>query len=393
MKAVVYNKPYDLSLSDVPKPVIADPKDIILRVTSTAICGSDLHIYHGLYPHVPKGTILGHEFMGVVEDVGSEVKKWKSGDRVIVPFPIACGHCDMCKRGLWSHCETTNNRGDAAAYFGHGEAFGGVPGGQAEFVRVPYADISPVGIPEELRDEQVLFLTDILPTAYWIVDVCAVKPGETVAVFGCGPVGLLVQRCAFFKGAKRVIAVDQLDYRLNFAKKTNPGTEVINLNDTKPGEKILHMTGGEGADVVIDAVGLEAEPTNNAIKPLAFMQQHGIPPLPGTRPEDQPAIASVAVINMAIEAVRHGGTLGLAGTYGAKINGFPLGDIFAKGLTIKTGQALVQNYTEKLLEHIKAGELRADDIITHSIKLSDAMEGYEIFSRRKDNCIKVVMHP
>lgn len=394
MKAVVYNKPYDLSLTDVPEPRIKDGRDIIVRVTSTAICGSDLHIYHGLYPHVPKGTVLGHEFMGIVEETGPDIEKWKPGDRVIVPFPIACGECKMCKAGLWSHCHVTNDRAKQGAYFGHGEAYGGVPGGQAEYARVPYADVSPIAVPEDMQDEQVLFLTDILPTAYWIVDVSGVKPGDTVAVFGCGPVGLLVQRCAKFKGADRIIAVDQVPYRLEFAEKINPGIEVINFRETeKPGEEIQRLTDNDGVDVAIDAVGLEGEPTSKLIAPLAWASQHGIPSPPGLRPEDQPPVSSVSVIQMCVESVRHGGTIGLAGTYGAKVNGFPIGDIFGKGLTIKAGQALVQNYTEELLGYIREGKLRADDIITHHLPLEAALDGYSKFSRREDNCIKVVLHP
>ncbi len=382
-----------MSLERVPDPEIIDPGDVVLRVTSTAICGSDLHLYHGLMPRLPEGTILGHEFMGIVEEVGKGVRRWRNGDRILVPFPVACGKCEMCRAGLWSHCVNSNTHGEMGAIFGHGEALGGIPGGQAEYVRVPYADVSPIAIPAALSDEQVLFLTDILSTAYWITDVSGVKPGDTVAVFGCGPVGLLVQRCAFFKGADRVIVVDHVPYRLEFARQHNPGVETINFKDQDPGEAIQEMTDGRGADVVIDAVGLEAEPTGLAISAMVHMTRLGVPPLPGLRPEDQPAVASVSAINWEVEAVRHGGTLGLAGVYGAKINGFPIGDIFAKGVTVKTGQALVQNYLEELLGHIEEGRLRADDIITHHIPLEEAMEGYAKFSRREDNCVKVVMHP
>lgn len=392
MKAVVYHKPYELSLDEVPAPAIKDPTDVVVRVTSTAICGSDLHIYHGLYPHVPDGTVLGHEFMGVVEEVGPDVKRWHKGDRMLVPFPIACGECEMCRAGLWSHCTKTNKSGQTAAFFGHGETFGGVQGGQAEYVRVPFADVSPIAIPGELRDEQVLFLTDILSTAYWITDVCGIKKGDTVAVFGCGPVGLLTQRCASFRGADRVIAVDQVPYRLEFARQHNP-VETINFREQDPGEAILDLTGGQGADIVIDAVGFEAEPTGFTISTLVKMNRLGFPQLPGLRPEDQPPVASVSAINQEVEAVRHGGTLGLAGVYGARMNGFPIGDVFNKGLTVKTGQALVQNYLAELLDHIKSDRLRADDIITHQLSLDEAMEGYERFSRREDDCVKVVMHP
>jgi len=393
MKAVVYHKPYELSLENIPDPIICDPREVIIRVTSTCICGSDLHIYHGLYPHVPNGLVIGHEFMGIVEEVGKEVKKWKKGDRILVPFPIACGECDMCKAGLWTHCVRSNVHGEIGAAFGHGDSYGGFPGGQAEYVRIPYADVSAIRISEDLRDEQVLFLTDILPTAYWINDVCGVKPGDTVAVFGCGPVGQLVQRCAYFKGAKRVIAVDHIPYRLDFSHKLHPGIETINFKDQDPGEAIQEMTQGRGADVVIDAVGLEAEPTKLAVAAMVTAKRLGLPSPPGLRPEDQPAVCSVAAINWEIEAVRHGGTLGLAGAYGAQANGFPIGDIFSKGITIKCGQALVQNYMDELLGYIREGKLRADDIITHNISLDQAMDGYAKFSRREDNCLKVVMHP
>lgn len=393
MKAVVYHRPYEINLETVPDPEIKDPREVILRVTSTAICGSDLHIFHGLYPRLPEGTIIGHEFMGIVEDVGKAVAKWKKGDRILVPFPIACGECDMCKAGLWSHCIRSNPSAESGAIFGHGEFYGGYPGGQSEYVRVPYADVSPIRIPDELTDDQTLFLSDILPTAYWIVDVCGVKPGDIVAVFGCGPVGILAQRCAMFKGAAQVIAVDHVRYRLDFAQQHNPEVTAINFHDQDPGEAIQEMTGGRGADVVIDAVGMEAEPTNLLISAVAGMMRAGMPQIPGLRPEDQPALSSVSAINWEIEAVRHGGTIGLAGGYGAKINGFPIGDIFAKGVTIKTGQALVQNYLPELLTHIWEGRLRADDIITHHLNLNDALKGYEIFSRKEDNCVKVVMHP
>ncbi|MDW7673755.1 MAG: zinc-dependent alcohol dehydrogenase [Bacillota bacterium] len=393
MKAVVYQKPYEITLKDVPDPEIKDPREMIVRITSTCICGSDLHLFHGLYPHMPGGTVLGHEFMGIVEEVGKDVKKWHKGDRVLVPFPISCGECEMCRAKLWTHCIRSNDKGEIGAAFGHGESYGGFAGGQAEYVRVPYADVSPIRIPDDLTDEQAIFLTDILPTAYWITDVCEVKPGDTVAVFGCGPVGLLAQRCAAFKGAERVIAVDQIPYRLEYAKRINPGVETIDFREVDPGEMIQEMTKGRGADVVIDAVGLEAEPTNPFVSTTVYMKRAGIPPLPGLRPEDQPPVSSVSAINWEIEAIRHGGTLGLAGAYGAKANSFPIGDIFSKGITIKGGQALVQNYLDELLKYIQEGKLRADDIITHTLSLEEAMEGYRKFGRREDNCIKVVMKP
>jgi S-(hydroxymethyl)glutathione dehydrogenase/alcohol dehydrogenase len=394
MKAVVYRKPYTLSLENVPVPEIKDSREILLRVTSTAICGSDLHIYHGLQPMLHDGVIPGHEFMGIVEEVGKDVKRWKRGDRILVPFPIACGECIMCRTNLWSHCERSNKNGEIAAVFGHGAAYGDFQGGQAEYVRVPYADVSPLAVPEELTDEQALFVTDILPTAYWIVDAAGVKAGDSVAVFGCGPVGILAQRCAIFKGAKRVYAVDQIPYRLEYARRLNPGVETINFRDhDDPGEVIRELTDGRGVDVVIDAVGFEAEPTDFVVAAMVEMKRMGLPDLPGTRPEDQPAVASVSAINWGVKALRHGGSLGIAGVYGAKADEFPIGDVFAKGITIHCGQALVQNYTNHLLKLIQQGQLRADDIITHRLGLNDAMIGYEKFGRRIDNCLKVVMHP
>lgn len=393
MKAVVYHKPYHLAVENVPDPVISAPHEVILRVTSTAICGSDLHLFHGLVQHTPDGQVLGHEFMGIVEEVGKEVTKWKKGDRILVPFPISCGVCPMCRAGQWSACLNSNAHGEMGAIFGYGETYGGVPGGQAEYVRVPYADVSPVGIPEELSDKQVLFLSDVLPTAYWIVDVSGIKPGDTVAVFGCGPIGQMAMRSAIFKGASRVFAVDQIPYRLDFAKRLHPGVEVINFTQQDPGEVIKEMTKNIGVDVVIDAVGFESEPTGPIVAALAGMKQIGIPPLPGTRPEDEPPAASISALNWAVKSVRQGGTIGIAGVYGGKANNFPIGDIFAKGITIKAGQALVQNYLPELLGYIQEGRLRADDMITHEISLDQAMEGYEKFSRRIDNCLKVVMHP
>jgi S-(hydroxymethyl)glutathione dehydrogenase / alcohol dehydrogenase len=394
MKAVVYRKPYELSLENVPDPELRHNHEMIVRITSTAICGSDLHLYHGLYPHCPCGTVLGHEFMGIVEEVGKDVMRWKRGDRVLVPFPIACGECEMCQKGLWPHCLNANaHPHDQGAIFGHGEDYGGIPGGQAEYVRVPFADISPIAVPDDLTDEQALFVTDILPTAYWITDVCKVTPGATVAVFGCGPVGQLVQRCAIFRGARRVFAVDQIPYRLQYAERLNPGVETINFQEIDPGKAIKEMTEGRGVDIVIDAVGLEAEPTGLAVSAMVGMKRLGVPPLPGTRAEDNPPVASVSAIHWEVAALRHGGTLGLAGAYGAQANGFPIGDIFLKGLTLKTGQALVQNYTQELLNYIQQGKIRADDIITHNISLTDALAGYQKFGRREDGCLKVVMHP
>jgi S-(hydroxymethyl)glutathione dehydrogenase/alcohol dehydrogenase len=392
LKAVVFHRPYHLAVEEVPDPKIEDPHDILVEVSSTAICGSDLHIYHGLVPHMHDGMVIGHEFMGRVLETGKEVNKWKKGERVLVPFPVACGECEMCRSGLWSHCVRSNVHGESGGIFGYGDSYGGYAGGQAEYVRVPYADISPIHVPDEMSDEQLLFLTDILPTAYWIVDTCGVKPGDSVAVYGCGPVGILAQRSALFKGAEQVFAIDHVPYRLKFAQEHNPGVIPINFQEKDPGETIQELTRGRGVDVAIEAVGFEAEPTNAFIAMVASMQRMGFPQIPGLRPEDQPALASVSAINWAVESLRHGGTLGLVGVYGGKANGFPIGDIFAKGITIRCGQALVQNYVEELLGYIRDGRIQCDDLITHRIDLDNALEGYNKFAKKEDNCVKVVMN-
>jgi S-(hydroxymethyl)glutathione dehydrogenase/alcohol dehydrogenase len=393
LKAIVYKRPYEIAVEEVPDPKIKDPNEIIVRVTSTAICGTDLHIFHGLLPQLKEGLILGHEFMGIVEEVGKSVTKWKKGDRVLVPAIIACGKCDMCQSGLTSHCIKSNEHGEVAAAYGHGEALGGIHGGQAEYVRVPYADVNPIEVPKQLSDEQVLFLSDILPTAYWITDVSGIKSGDSVAVFGCGPVGLLAQRCARFKGADRIFAVDHIDYRLQFAARINPGVETIHFKEEDPGEKILQLTNGRGADVVIDAIGFEAEPTKLYVAAVAQMQRMGMPQIPGLRPEDQPPFASVSAINWEVEAVRHGGTLGLAGFYGGKANGFPIGEISAIGITIKAGPAIIHSYLGELLGYIAEGRLNADDIISLRLPRQEAARAYHIFSQKEDNCVKVVLYP
>ncbi len=376
MKAIVYEGIRDVKVKNVGDPGIQKPDDIIVKVTSTAICGSDLHLIHGMVPGMPEGFVLGHETMGIVEEVGGDVYNIKKGDRVIVPFPIACGHCWYCEHDLWSQCDNANPEAEVGAYFGYSNTFGGYDGGQAEYLRVPYANVGPKVVPEELTDEQVLFLTDILPTSYWGVEIGGVKKGDTVVVLGCGPVGLLTIKWAIFQGAKRVIAVDHISYRLDHAYRYY-GVEVINFEDhDNTGEYIKEMTHG-GADVVIDCVGMDGKAsTFEKIETLLKLQG-----------------GSKSAIEIATQAVRKGGTVALVGVYGSKYNLFPLGDFFSRNITLKMGQCPAHSYVEPIMELIKTGRFDATDIITHRLSLDKGEHAYEIFDEKKDNCIKVVLKP
>lgn len=376
MKALVYEGVRKVGVSNVGDPQIKKPDDIIIRVTSTAICGSDLHLIHGFVPNMPKGFILGHETMGIVEEVGRDVHKVKKGDRVIVPFPVACGHCWYCEHDLWSQCDNSNTNGEVGGLFGYSKTYGGYDGGQAEYLRVPYANVGPTAVPEDLKDEQVLFLTDILPTSYWGVDMAGVKSGDTVVVLGCGPVGLLVQKWAAFRGAKRIIAVDYIGYRLEHARKYN-GVEVINFEDhDNTGEYIKEITHG-GADAVIDCVGMDGKMTTIELIESMLKLQGG----------------SKSAIEIATQAVRKGGTVVLVGVYGARYNMFPLGDFFARNITLKMGQCPAHSYVEPILKLIREGKFDATDIITHVLPLDKGPYAYEIFDQKKDNCIKVILKP
>ncbi|MEL1136161.1 zinc-dependent alcohol dehydrogenase [Desulfitobacterium sp. THU1] len=376
MRAIVYEGVRDVKVKNVGDPVIINQDDIIVKVTSAAICGSDLHLIHGMVPNMPEGFVLGHETMGIVEEVGDEVYKVKKGDRVIVPFPVACGHCWYCEHDLWSQCDNSNSNGETGAYFGYSSTFGGYDGGQAEYLRVPYANVGPRIIPEELTDEQVLFLTDILPTSYWGVENGGVKKGDTVVVLGCGPVGLLTIKWAIFQGAKRVIAVDHISYRLDHAYR-NYGVETINFEEhDNTGEYIKEITRG-GADVVIDCVGMDGKAsTIEKIETILKLQG-----------------GSKSAIEIATQAVRKGGTVSLVGVYGAKYNLFPLGDFFSRNITLKMGQCPAHSYVDRILDHIKTGRFDATDIITHRLSLDKGEHAYEIFDEKKDNCIKVVLKP
>lgn len=376
MKAIVYDGIKDVKVKSVRDPSIEKSDDIVIKVTSTAICGSDLHLVHGMIPNMPKGFVLGHETMGIVLDVGSDVHKVKKGDRVIVPFPVSCGHCWYCEHELYSQCDNSNPNGENAGIFGYSNTFGGYDGGQAELLRVPYANVGPTVVPEELTDEQVLFLTDILPTSYWGVDIGGVKPGDTVVVLGCGPVGLLSIKWAAFKGAKRIIAVDRVGYRLKHAYE-NYGVETLNFEEhDNTGEYIKEITGG-GADVVLDCVGMDGKMSTFEKIETALKLQGG----------------SKSAIEIATQAVRKGGTVVLVGVYGSRYNLFPLGDFFSRNITLKMGQCPAHAYVEPILKLIKENKFDARDIITHKLSLEQGTHAYEIFDKKEDGCIKVVLKP
>lgn len=376
MKALVYEGIKDVKVKKVEDPKIQKSDDIILKVTSTAICGSDLHLIHGMMPNMPKGFILGHETMGIVEEVGKDVQMITKGDRVIVPFPVSCGHCWYCEHDLWSQCDNSNPNGEVGGFFGYSETFGGYDGGQAEYLRVPYANVGPRVIPEELVDEQVLFLTDVLPTSYWGVETAGVKQGDIVVVLGCGPIGLTTIKWATYFGAKRIIAVDNIGYRLEHARK-HYGVETVNFEEHDyTGNYIKEITHG-GADVVIDCVGLDG-------KMSTFEKIETVLKLQG---------GSKSAIEMASQAVRKGGTVMLVGVYGLRYNMFPLGDFFSRNITLKMGQCPAHTYVDKILDLIKKEKFDATDIITHQLSLDQGAHGYEIFDKKEDECIKVILRP
>jgi alcohol dehydrogenase len=385
MKAAVFHKPGNVQIDEVPDPRIEHPEDILLQVTSTAICGSDLHIYNGFLPQKEPIT-LGHEFMGIVEETGDKVTKLKKGDRVVVPFPVACGHCFFCQDGLPGHCENSNPEkyGPEGALldqkggglFGYTDLYGGYQGGQAEFVRVPYANFGPRIVDDRFRDEEVLFLTDIFPTGWSAVDWAGIRGGETVAVFGCGPVGLMAQKIAWIRGAGRVIGVDRLPYRLSVAERT-ARSETVNFEEENVVDKIRDLTQGRGADVCIDAVGLEAHRgLKDKLANIAHMQA-----------------GSISALELCISAVRRGGVVSVVGVYGMPYDAFPLGQIFDKGIKLAFGQAPVQRYIDELIEILQRGEITLDDIITHNLPLEKAPDAYRIFRDKEDDCVKVVLKP
>lgn len=375
MKAIVYRGINQVDVREVKDPQIEKPDDAIIKITSTAICGSDLHLIHGMIPHLRKGSTLGHEAMGIVEETGPEVTKVKKGDRVIVPFPVACGHCWYCEHDLWSQCDNSNKNYEIGGIFGYSDTFGGYDGGQAEYLRVPYANVGPTLVPNDLEDEKVLFLTDILPTSYWSIVNSGMKAEDTVIVLGCGPVGLLALKWAAFFGAKRIIAVDCVDYRLSHAQKY--GVETVNFEEhDNTGEYLKEITHG-GADIVIDCVGMDGKMSTLEKMETALKLQGG----------------SKSALEMASQAVRKGGTIQFTGVYGTKYNLFPFGDFFSRNITLKMGQCPANTYIGTILGLIKQNRFDATDIITHRISLNEGTHAYEIFDKKEDNCIKVILKP
>jgi threonine dehydrogenase-like Zn-dependent dehydrogenase len=388
MKAVCWHGANDVRVDNVPDPTILNPRDAIVKITSTAICGSDLHLYDGYIPTMQSGDIMGHEFMGEVVETGSEVKNLKKGDRVVIPFNISCGGCFFCKRDLWSLCDNSNPKGwmaekmyghAPAGLFGYSHLMGGYAGGQAEYARVPFADVGPLKIPDGLTDEQVLFLTDIFPTGYMAAENCNIQPGDIVAIWGCGPVGQFAIKSALMLGAQRVIAIDRVPERLQMAAAA--GAEIINYEEIDAGEALKEMTGGRGPDSCIDAVGMEAHGTGlDAFYDKAKQAVR----LETDRP---------TALRQVLVACRKGGTVSIPGVYGGFLDKVPMGAAFNKGLTLKMGQTHVHRYLRPLLDRIQKGEIDPSFVITHRMKLDEAPHAYEIFKNKKDNCIKVVLKP
>ncbi|WP_026692010.1 zinc-dependent alcohol dehydrogenase [Peribacillus kribbensis] len=378
MKAVTYQGIKNVEVKEVEDPKIQKPDDMIIKVTSTAICGSDLHLIHGMIPNLQENYVIGHEPMGIVEEVGPEVTKLKKGDRVIIPFNIACGECFYCQNHLESQCDNSNENGDMGGYFGYAGVTGGHPGGQAEYLRVPFANFTHFKIPESVEepDEKLSVIADAMTTAFWTVDNAGVKNGDTVIVLGCGPVGLFAQKFCWLKGAKRVIAVDYVEYRLQHAKRTNK-VETVNFEKYEnTGMHLKEMTKG-GADVVIDAVGMDGKMTDMEFLASGLKLHAG----------------AFGAFIIASQAVRKGGTIQVTGVYGGKYNGFPMGDIMNRNVTIKTGQAPVIHYMPYMFELVQTGKIDPGDVVTHVLPLSEAKRGYEMFDTRTDNCIKVVLKP
>jgi threonine dehydrogenase-like Zn-dependent dehydrogenase len=390
MKANCWYSKHDVRVEEVSDPKILNRRDAIVKVTSTAICGSDLHLYNGYIPTLEKGDILGHEFMGEVVEIGSEVKNLSTGDRVVASFPISCGNCFFCQKQMFSLCENSNpNAPIAQKLFGHSPAgiygyshmLGGFAGGQAEYARVPYADVGTIKIPEGLPDEKVLFLSDIFPTGYMAAENCDIQPGDTVAVWGCGPVGQFAIASANLLGAERVIGIDRFSERLQMASEKAGAAETINYEQTDVYETLMEITGGLGPDACIDAVGLEAH-MPGVIGAYDRVKQAMM--LESDRPH---------VLRQAIMACRKGGTVSVPGVYGGFDDKIPLGAFVNKALTLKTGQTHVQRYMKPLLERIEKGEIDPSFVITHRMSLNDAPNGYEMFTNKQDDCIKILLKP
>jgi threonine dehydrogenase-like Zn-dependent dehydrogenase len=392
VRATVWSGRNTVQVENVPDPEILNDRDAIVKISSTAICGSDLHLYDGYIPTMRKGDILGHEFMGEVVEIGRGVTNLAVGDRVVVPFPIACGDCWSCKHELYSVCENSNpNAGIAEKMFGHSTCgifgyshiTGGYAGGQAEYARVPYADVGPIKIEDDLSDEQVLFLSDIFPTGFFGADLCDISGGEVIAVFGAGPVGQFAIASAVLLGAERVIAIDQYDYRLQMALNKAGATDAIDFShDADIVEQLKELTGGRGPDAVIDAAGMEASHGHGALHAVDRMKQ-------ATRAESDRGHA----LRDAILACRPGGIVSVMGVYGGLMDKFPTGAFMNKGLQLRAGQAPVQKYLKPLYERIRDGQIDPSFVITHQLGLNDAPIGYETFKHKQDECVKVVLKP
>lgn len=397
MKAVCWQGANNVQVGNVPDPQILNPRDAIVKITSTCICGSDLHLYDGFNPTMKPGDVLGHEFMGEIVELGSAFKtgdvrengkRLAVGDRVVVPFAISCGSCFFCQRDLWSLCDNSNTNAwmaeklmghSPAGLFGYSHLTGGYSGGQAEYARVPFADVGLFKIPEGLQDDQVVFLTDIFPTGYMAAENCDIQPGDTVAIWGCGPVGQFAIRSAFMLGAGRVIAIDRVPERLQMAKAG--GAEILNYDEIEVGEALSEMTGGRGPDSVMDAVGMEAH--GAGLEGFYDKAKQALR-LETDRPN---------VLRQAIVACRKGGTVSVPGVYTGFVDKMPMGAFMNKGLTMKTGQTHVHRYIRPLLERIQNGEIDPSFVITHRLPLDQAPHAYEIFKHKRDNCIKVVLKP
>jgi threonine dehydrogenase-like Zn-dependent dehydrogenase len=388
MKAACWYGKKRVRVETVPDPQLLNARDAIVRVTSTAICGSDIHLFNGFMPTMEKGDVLGHEFMGEVVELGHAVKNLRVGDRVVVPFPIACGHCNACQANNYSLCENSNPNAWMAeklwghspcGIFGYSHLLGGFAGGQAEYARVPFADFGPIKVPEGLSDEQVLFLSDIFPTGYMAAEMCNIKPGQVVAVWGAGPVGQFAAASAKLLGAEKIIVIDRLRYRLDLALNRAGATDVVNYDEEEVHEALLELTGGRGPDACIDAVGLEADGHGvvyayDRVKHAARLQT------------DRPL-----ALREAIRECRNGGIVSVAGVYGGFVDKFPMGTIVNRALTLRSGQCHVQRYLRPLMERIQKKEIDPSFVITHRMPLSSATEAYDMFVNRRDGCEKVVL--
>ena len=394
MRALTWQGLGTVEVKDVPDPTIQQPTDAIIKVTSTAICGSDLHLYNVLAPYLTPGDILGHEFMGIVEEVGPEVGSLAVGDRVVVPFNISCGHCWMCDRGLFAQCETTQNvdQGKGASLFGYTSLYGAVPGGQAELVRVPHADFGPVKIEHDLPDERFLYLSDILPTAWQGVEYAEVPPGGTLAVIGLGPVGQLAVRAARQRGVERVIGVDLVPERLALAAAH--GAEVVDATSVKDvAGRLRELTDGRGPDSVLDAVGMEAH--GNPLAHGAIAAASRLPKAVARKAIETAGIDRLAALHLAIDAVRRGGTVSISGVYGGMADPMPMMDLFDKGVTMRMGQCHVKRWTPDLYDLVSTADdvLGLESLATHHLPLAEAADAYALFAERRDGCIKVVLTP